>query len=85
MGSRLMDQQIELSTQGTIQGHLDVSALKDVTVPVPSYNEQIRLVERWDRETAKIDTLIAKAERFIELAQERRTLHVLEVDEDFFE
>jgi len=72
MGSRLMDQQIELSTQGTIQGHLNVSALKDVTVPVPSYNEQIRLVERWDRETAKIDALIAKAERFIELAQERR-------------
>ena len=30
------------------------------------------IADHLDRETAKIDALIAKAERFIELAQERR-------------
>ncbi|MFI2540913.1 hypothetical protein ACH47F_02755 [Micrococcus luteus] len=34
--------------------------------------EQREIADHLDRETAKIDALIAKAERFIELAQERR-------------
>ena len=40
--------------------------------PVPPLDEQRQIVDHLDRETAKIDALIAKAERFIELAQERR-------------
>ena len=35
-------------------------------------DELERIVEAMTCETAKIDALIAKAERFIELAQERR-------------
>lgn len=41
-------------------------------VPLPPLEEQREIAGHLDRETAKIDTLIAKAERFIELAQERR-------------
>ena len=40
--------------------------------PVPPLDEQREIADHLDRETAKIDALIAKAERFIELAQERR-------------
>ena len=41
-------------------------------LPVPPLNEQREIADHLDRETAKIDALITKAERFIELAQERR-------------
>jgi len=39
----------------------------------PPLAEQRAIADHLDRETAKIDALIAKAERFIELARERRS------------
>jgi type I restriction enzyme S subunit len=41
-------------------------------IPLPPLDEQRRIVAYLDEQTAKIDTLIEKAERFIELAKERR-------------
>ncbi|MGW3945094.1 hypothetical protein ACWEBH_02895 [Micrococcus endophyticus] len=46
--------------------------LKGAPWVVPPVDEQREIADHLDRETAKIDALIAKAERFIELAQERR-------------
>lgn len=57
---------------GTAMPLLTASRLKKQSVPVPPLDEQRAIADRLDRETAKIDALIAKAERFIELAQERR-------------
>lgn len=54
------------------QAEIDNDQLRQMTVVLPPLNEQRAIADRLDRETAKIDTLIAKAERFIELAQERR-------------
>ena len=48
----------------------DLVALKTV---VPSLKEQQTIAAFLDRETAKIDTLIAKQERLIELLAEKRT------------
>ncbi len=42
-------------------------------VAVPPQDEQQRITEHLDEQTAKIDTLVAKTERFVELAIERRT------------
>ncbi len=44
-----------------------------ISIPFPPLDEQSRIVAFLDRETAKIDTLIAKKERLIELLQEKRT------------
>ncbi len=44
----------------------------DIEVAVPSHDEQAAIVVRLDEQTAKIDTLIAETERFIELSKERR-------------
>ena len=41
--------------------------------PVPSLSEQCAIAEFLDRETAKIDGLVARKERLIELLQEKRT------------
>ncbi len=39
----------------------------------PALDEQRRIADHLDEQTTKIDLLIAKAERFIELAKERRS------------
>lgn len=70
--SRILDDAVKNSTNGTIQGHLNVSSLRGLSIPLPSLEQQRVLVRQWSLETSKIDALIAKAERFIELAQERR-------------
>lgn len=52
--------------------NLDLDAFLSEKFPVPSPPEQQEIVDRLDHETAKIDTLIAKTERMIELSRERR-------------
>ena len=47
--------------------------LKDFVIALPSLQEQQAIAAFLDRETAKIDTLVAKKERLIELLQEKRT------------
>ncbi|MBB4735954.1 type I restriction enzyme S subunit [Micrococcus cohnii] len=51
---------------------LNEKEFRGTVFPVPPLDEQREIADHLDRETAKIDTLIAKAERFIDLAQERR-------------
>lgn len=47
-------------------------AFSALEIACPPHEEQRRIARRIVSETAKIDALIAKAERFIELARERR-------------
>lgn len=53
--------------------NLDQSSYFDEYFPFPPLEEQRRIVAELDEVTAKIDTLIGEAERFIELAKERRS------------
>lgn len=49
------------------------SEMKNINIPIPEYSEQTAIANFLDRETAKIDTLIAKQERMIELLGEKRS------------
>ncbi|MET8729051.1 restriction endonuclease subunit S [Streptomyces parvus] len=57
---------------GSIQGHLNVAALRALTIPVPPVDKQQEMIDRWREQAEEIDTLIAKTERHIELAKDRR-------------
>ena len=46
---------------------------RSLVVPLPPHPEQQAIVDFLDRETAKIDALVARKERLIELLQEKRT------------
>lgn len=46
--------------------------IADLSIPVPATRVQEAIVAHLDRETAKIDALITKAQQFVELARERR-------------
>lgn len=54
------------------QLNLNTDTIGDIKIPVPDALEQRSLVVFLDRETAKIDALIAKKEQLIELLQEKR-------------
>lgn len=52
--------------------NVNTSMVARLRLPCPSRREQSEIADRLDRETAKMDALIGKAERFIKLARERR-------------
>ena len=52
--------------------HIYGSELKNLLIPLPPLPEQRAIADYLDTETARIDTLISKKRRLIELLQERR-------------
>lgn len=63
---------IEGAMIGSTFRRINVSAIRSLPVPAPPLDEQRRIAAYLDEQTARIDRLIAEAERFIELARERR-------------
>ena len=55
------------------QLNLNTDTIGDIYVPLPQPAEQRAIVQFLDRDTAKIDGLVARKERLIELLQEKRT------------
>jgi type I restriction enzyme S subunit len=64
---------VELVPAGTAQRVLNLGDLAEYLVAVPAPPEQRAIAVFLDRETARIDALVAKKERLIELLQEQRT------------
>lgn len=52
---------------------LNLGTLARTPIPFPEIHEQRRIAAYLDEQTTKVDTLIAEAERFIELSEERRS------------
>ncbi len=67
------EQLVYLSSTTTGLGNLSGSILGAIRVPVVAAPEQRAIAAFLDRETARIDALVAKKERLIELLQEKRT------------
>lgn len=53
--------------------NLSTEIVGALTIPLPSFEEQIAIVAFIESETAQIDTLYAAVERTIKLLRERRT------------
>ena len=60
-------------TYSTTVKHLSSDAVRKVRLGVPPETEQRAIAAFLDRETARIDDLIAKKEKLIDLLQEQRT------------
>lgn len=67
------EQVVFMSSTTTGLGNLNGSILGAISVPVPLHGEQRAIVAFLDRETTRIDALVAKKERLIELLQEKRS------------
>ncbi|MBD2565243.1 MULTISPECIES: restriction endonuclease subunit S [Nostoc] len=64
---------ITLLSQGATVPHFNMSDIANIPLLLPSVNEQQQIVQYIKTETSKIDEVIAKAEKEIELIQEYRT------------
>jgi type I restriction enzyme S subunit len=60
-------------SQGATVAHFNMADIANIPLLLPPFEEQAAIASFLDRETAKIDALIAKKERLIELLQEKRT------------
>ncbi|MEU5633790.1 restriction endonuclease subunit S [Streptomyces rishiriensis] len=74
LASRRIRDLIEMAASGASSSMLNISRDDILNLPmnVPEPAEQRRILNHLDRETAEIDILIAKTQRHIELAKERR-------------
>jgi type I restriction enzyme S subunit len=64
---------LSLASVGSTMDNLNSDIIGALRVPVPPPDEQRRLTTELEGATAKIDTLIAETDRFIELGRERRS------------
>ncbi|MEE6163088.1 restriction endonuclease subunit S [Cylindrospermopsis raciborskii DSH] len=62
-----------LLSSGGGQPNINQEKIRSIRIPAPPLTEQQAIARFLDRETVKIDTLIAKKERLIELLKEKRT------------
>ncbi|MBD3777315.1 MAG: restriction endonuclease subunit S [Campylobacterales bacterium] len=69
-------QQIESTCEGAKMPRADWEGVGSVPIPVPPHDEQKLLVEAIGLETTRIDTLIEKTQRSIELLKERRSAFI---------
>lgn len=72
LSSYLKTNQIDLEKMRAAQPHLNSEELGACFILLPSELEQKRIVLHLDHETARIDALIEKKTRFIELLREKR-------------
>lgn len=70
--STAFDHFMDLHKAGSTIQHLYQEVFNQFSFPIPSHREQLLLVNFLDRETTKLDTLIAKQQHLIELLQEKR-------------
>jgi type I restriction enzyme, S subunit len=63
----------EIICQRSTISHLTAEKLRRLRVPDVGPKEQRGIARYLDKQTAKIDTVIAETERFIELSKERRS------------
>lgn len=65
-------QEIEASCEGVKMPRADWETIGSILIPVPPIGEQKKIVNHLDSATARIDALVAKKTRFIELLREKR-------------
>ncbi len=73
LSSNLTRERVKRMVSGSTYPNLRVEKYTSALLPIPPLSEQRAIAAFLDRETAKIDALVAKKERLIELLQEKRT------------
>lgn len=73
MRSRSFQDAIELNWSYGTQQNIGMGVIGDLAITVPPVEEQIEIALRIDSQIARLDTLINRTERSIELLKERRS------------
>jgi type I restriction enzyme S subunit len=73
MNSRVVRYQVEVVQYGAAQEQFNISHAVDFLIPVPSREEQAEIASSLNHERQRVDVLLRKTERSIELLKERRS------------
>ena len=73
LSSDLTRERVKRMVAGSTYPNLRVDEYTSALLPIPSLPEQRAIAAFLDRETSRIDALVAKKERLIELLEEKRT------------
>jgi type I restriction enzyme, S subunit len=68
-----LKEQLNLASTSTAQPKLNKDNVKSCFIVLPPINEQEKILEFIDGDTGRLDTLLAEAQRAIDLLKERRT------------
>ncbi|WP_093765875.1 restriction endonuclease subunit S [Streptomyces sp. F-7] len=71
LSSSAISQQILTLTRGTTRARINLDLVRDIELPIPSVEEQGRIADFLNAETARIDKLTAMRERQVSLLRER--------------
>ena len=70
--ARPVQVQLELAANGVTRFGLPKSGIRDASVPVPPLRQQRAIADYLDRETARLDALVAAKQRLLGLLTEKR-------------
>lgn len=85
LGEVLRSMNLNQYSQSAAQPGISVEVIGSLSIPVPSWAEQEAIANYLDRETTRVDGLIAEKERMLALLEEKRTAlisHVVTRDLD---
>lgn len=74
-----IQEQLLLTSQSSAQQAIYLVGVSELLIPIPPANEQPLIIEHIEKETTRIDSIISKSEKEIELLQEYRTALISEV------
>ena len=70
--ARAFVEQVDASTHGAKMPRAEWESVRNISIPVPARHEQRKIVDFLDRETARLDALVAEKAHVIELLAEKR-------------
>lgn len=73
MNSRVVRYQVEVVQYGAAQEQFNISHAVDFLIPVPPLEEQAQIASALNQEGRRVDALISRTKRSIELLKERRS------------
>ncbi len=78
LNSELAARQVEMMSVGAIQSHFNVAALRNLMLPLPSLEDQDRVIEVIAKAKASISQMIRTTDRQVQLLMERRQALITE-------
>ncbi|MCO2938278.1 hypothetical protein FA270_19410 [Pseudomonas aeruginosa] len=73
MNSRVVRYQVEVVQYGAAQEQFNISHAVNFLIPVPPFEEQAQIASALNQEGRRVNALLSKTERSVELLKERRS------------
>ncbi|GGR33264.1 restriction endonuclease subunit S [Streptomyces roseolus] len=77
LSSMFVAQQVQTMARGSTRARINLEVAREIRIPVPVIEEQRRITKFLEAETRKIDNLVSKKRRLVDLLEERSDSRIL--------